>query len=343
MKYRIIFGAALLAVAAACGKPASETPLDAVDGTVEQREVVIYSGRGEDLIGPLFKKFEEQSGIKVRIKYGGTPSLAGTIREEGAATPADVFIAQDPGGLGAVASEFAVLPDTILQKVPEWARSDQGKWVGLSGRARTVVYNTDQVTKEELPDDLWGFTDPKWKGKIGWAPSNSSFQTMVTALRHEWGEDRTKEWLKKIKANNPREYPKNTPIVNAAGQGEIAVGFVNHYYLHRFLASEGESFPARNYHLRAGGAGNLIMVSGAGILQASENKGPAQELLLFLLSKEAQEFFVQETFEYPLVEGITPGGHFEALEEIEHPTIDPSQLQGLEETQQLLREAGILT
>ena len=103
-----------------------------------------------------------------------------------------------------------------------------------------------------MPDDMFGFLDPKWKGRIGWAPTNASFQTMVSAMRGIWGEDKTRQWIDGIKDNDPKAYPKNTPIVAAAASGEIDVGFVNHYYLHRFLAEEGEGFQARNYHPRAG-------------------------------------------------------------------------------------------
>ena len=214
----------------------------------------MYSGRSESLVGPLVQQFRDDTGLEVNVKYAGTPELAATLLEEGKNSPADVFFAQDPGGLSAVEGLLEKLPESTVALVPEWASSPNGKWVGVSGRARTVVYNTARLTPADLPDDLTGFTGPEWKGRIGWAPSNASFQTMITAMRAVWGEDRTLQWLKDLQANEPKVYPKNTPIVAAAGAGEIDVGFVNHYYLHRFLAEEGESFPARNYHPRAGGA-----------------------------------------------------------------------------------------
>ena len=165
-----------------------------------------------------------------------------------------------------------VLPDGILSRVPEWARSPEGRWAGLSGRARTVVFNPERVSENELPDDIWDLVEPEWKDRIGWAPTNASFQTMVTAMRTLWGEEKTIEWLEGVQANNPTIYPKNTPQVAAVAAGEIDVGLVNHYYLFRFLAEEGEEFPARNYHPRAGGPGATIMVAGAGILASSDNK-----------------------------------------------------------------------
>ena len=112
----------------------------------------------------MLDQFGEISGVDVRIKYAGTPALAATLLEEGANSPADLFYAQDPGGLGAVEPLLAPLPQDILDRAPDWARHRDGLWVGVTGRARTVVYNTDRFTEADLPDDMFGFTDPKWKG-----------------------------------------------------------------------------------------------------------------------------------------------------------------------------------
>ena len=305
-------------------------------------ELTIYSGRSETLVGPLIKQFSQATGIKTSVKYAGTPQLAATLLEEGDNTPADIFFAQDPGGLAAVEHMMAPLPSSILDRVPAWASSSTGRWVGLSGRARTVVYNTDALTEADLPPDIYDFIDPKWSGRIGWAPTNSSFQTMVTAMRSVWGEEKTGEWLEGIQANQPKIYPKNTPIVAAVGSGEIDVGFVNHYYLHRFLAEEGDDFPARNYHPKAGGPGAIIMVAGAGILEQSGNRSAAERFLGFMLSQVAQEFFANKTFEYPLAEGVAVNPGLVPLSEIQNPGLTANQLSGVRATQQLLRRTGLL-
>ncbi|MDE0720317.1 MAG: iron ABC transporter substrate-binding protein [Dehalococcoidia bacterium] len=304
--------------------------------------LTVYSGRSETLVGPLIDRFKEDTGIDVSVKYAGTPQLAATLLEEGDNTPADVFFAQDPGGLGAVAGMLSPLEEDVLTKVPQWAVSSDGVWVGVSGRARTVVYNTDALTPDDLPDDLEGFTDPKWKGRLGWAPTNASFQTMVTAMRSMWGDQRTVQWLENIQANDPKVYPKNTPIVSAAASGEIDVGLVNHYYLHRFLAEQGDSFSARNYHPPAGGPGAIVMVSGVGILEESNNKDNAQKFIDYLLSDISQKYFVEETYEYPLASGIPVAGGVSPLSEINNPDLSSSALSDLEGTQALLREAGII-
>ena len=304
--------------------------------------LTVYSGRSETLVGPLIQRFKEATGIDVSVRYAGTPQLAATLLEEGGNTPADVFYAQDPGGLSAVAALLSPLSATTLAMVPEWAASPTGVWVGVSGRARTVVYNTERLNPADLPDDLTGFADPKWKGRIGWAPTNASFQTMVTAMRALWGEDKTLQWLKDIQANDPKVYPKNTPIVAAVAVGEIDVGLVNHYYLHRFMAEEGESFGARNYHPPAGGPGAIVMVSGVGVLSASENEENAQRFVDFLLSEESQRYFVEKTFEYPLAAGIPVAEGVAPLSEINNPDISSADLADLDGTQKLLRQAGVI-
>ncbi len=305
-------------------------------------ELTIYSGRSETLVKPLIEQFSEATGIKTKVKYAGTPQLAATLLEEGANTPADIFFAQDPGGLAAVENLLAPLPAEILKRVPDWAVSSTGRWVGLSGRARTVVYNTETLTEADLPDDIFDFIEPEWRGRIGWAPTNSSFQTMVTGMRTIWGDAKTKQWLEGIQANQPKIYPKNTPIVAAVGSGEIDVGFVNHYYLHRFLAEEGESFPARNYHPKAGGPGAIVMVAGAGILEQSNNRDAAERFLDFMLSLEAQRYFVNETYEYPLAAGIAQHTGLVPLSEIQNPGLTAGELSDIKGAQQLLRQTGLL-
>lgn len=323
---------------AACSSAVKD---EVIQASVSPGKLTIYSGRSSSLVDPIIQQFGQATGIDVAVKYANTAQLAATLLEEGDKTPADIFFAQDPGGLGAVEHMLAPLDAAILERVPDWARSPAGKWVGLSGRARTVVYNTETLTEADLPDDMFGFTDPKWKGRIGWAPSNASFQTMVSAMNTLWGEDKTVRWLEGIQANDPKVYPKNTPQVAAVATGEIDVGFVNHYYLFRFLAEEGEAFPVRNYHPRAGGPGAIVMVAGAGVLAASENKDVAQRFLEFMLSKVGQQYFAGQTFEYPLVEGVNTPRVLTPLSEFSHPDIAIKDLGSLKETQDLLRQAGV--
>lgn len=335
------------AVVAACGADPTATPTAQPQATPTPApqgdgSLVIYSGRGESLVDPIIQQFADVTGIDVEVKYGGTASLAATLLEEGANSPADVFYAQDPGGLGAVESLLSPLPADILQRSPEWARSPQGLWAGVSGRARVLVYSPDRVPEDELPADIFELTDPKWKGRVGWAPTNGSFLTMVTGMRKLWGEEKTAEWIEGMVANGATIYPKNTPQVAAVAAGEIDIGLVNHYYLYRFISEEGEDFAARNYHLSGGGPGALVMVSGAGILSTAENRENAERFVEFLLGTVAQQFFAGQTFEYPLVEGVKVNRLLTPLDEIKRPDIALADLADLEGTTAILRDLGAL-
>jgi len=342
----------LFLLIACSGRPTQKTPVstenkESTTTSVESKDsgvLVIYSGRKESLVGPIIEQFKDATGIDVKVKYGKTGEIAATILEEGDKSPADVFFAQDPGGLGAIANAdmLKILPDSILDKVPSWAVSGESLWVGISGRARAVVYNTENVDPADLPDTLEGFTDPKWKGRIGWPPTNGSFQAMVTAMRVKWGEEKTREWLKGIQANEPIVYPKNTPTVAAAGAGEIDVGFVNHYYLYRFLASEGDEFGARNHYLEGGGPGSLVLVAGAGILKTGKNQDNAERFLSFMLSKVAQQYFAGQTYEYPVVEGVKVSRILVPIDEVTKVEIDMADLEDLKGTQVLLRDLGLI-
>jgi iron(III) transport system substrate-binding protein len=311
-------------------------------------QLVVYSGRSENLVGPIIERFEADSGVDVDVRYGSTAEIAALLLEEGDRSPADIFFAQDPGGLGAIQAEgmLAQLPDDILAQVPDRFASPNNDWVGISGRARVVAYNTDSITDPDtqLPDDIMDFTNPEWAGRIGWPPTNGSFQAMVTAMRQTWGDDQTREWLTGIQANNPIAYEKNTPAVAGTAAGEVDVAFVNHYYLYRFLAEEGENFAARNYFLPGGGPGSLIMVAGAGILNSAENRISAEQFINYLLTTESQQFFADETFEYPVVEGVAINPLLPPLDSIDNQAIDIdlADLSDLQGTVEMLSELGIL-
>lgn len=347
MTNRLILPALLVLGALVLGACAGEVPTENVGETPEETgpgALVIYSGRSESLVGPIIEQFASATGIDVEVRYGSTSEMAATLLEEGANSPADIFWAQDPGGLGAVADAglFAPLPESITGRVPAHFVSPESLWVGISGRARVIVYNTDVLSEDELPTDLMAFTDPEWDGRLGLAPTNGSFQTMVTGMRTVWGEEETRAWLEGIAANNPSSYENNTAVVAAVGAGEVDAGFVNHYYLYRFLAEEGESFPARNYYLNDGGPGSLVMVAGAGQLASSQNPENAERFLDFLLSTVAQQYFASQTYEYPLVEGVVTSSLLTPLAELNSPDIPLGDLADLEGTVELLQEVGLI-
>ena len=335
--------AALSVTAIGClgrGSTRGKTGDGLTDGT---EKLTIYSGRGENLIKPVIDRFVVDTGINVEVRYGKTAELAATIVEEGKNSPADLFFAQDAGALGALSKEGRLLKlsGSILEKVEPRFRSSKGEWIGITGRARTVDYNVKLVDRRELPDSIWGFIDPKWGGgKIGWAPTNGSFQAFITAFRVLEGDDRAREWLQGILANKPQEYPKNSPIVAALGRGEIYVGFVNNYYLHRFQA-EDPGFPVA-HHYTKGDAGSMINVAGLGVVDTTKTPGLAERFVGYMLSEDAQRYFATNTYEYPLAAGVSVVGPQKPLSEIVTPDIDLSDLDDLKGTLKLLQDVGAL-
>ena len=320
--------------------PARPLPPDYTD-----RTLTVYSGRSQTLVHPLLLAFGEQTGIDIRVKYAGSASTAATLLEEGDNTPADVVFMQDPGSLGILADSgmLAQIPQETLDKVDPRFRSPIGLWIGTSGRARTIIYNTDAIDPEaDLPPSILDFTAPEWRGRVGWAPRNGSFQAFVTALRLTIGEDTARDWLVGMRDNDAVDYPNNTTIVTAAAAGEVDVGFVNHYYLERFLEEHGQGFGARNHYIGNGDPGALVLVAGVGILEPSENKDIAEIFVEFLLTEPAQTYFAQEIKEYPVAAGVQPEGDLPPMSSLDPPDVDLGNLNDLEGTLRLLRETGVL-
>ena len=314
-------------------------------GPVHADTLTLYSGRSKSLVEPIIQQFEKETGIEVKVNYGATTQLASALLAEGEKSPAALFWAQDAGALGAVSKKglFAKLPESIQTKVPSGFRHADGLWVATSGRARVLAYSPERVTIEELPESVFDLTQQKWQGRVGWAPQNGSFQAFVTAMRGQVGEERTEEWLRGMKANGAKTYAKNTPIIEALAAGEIDLGLPNHYYLLRFKKGN-SNFPVAQIFFKANDPGNLVNVAGIGLLKSSENQETALKFVEFLLSAKAQQFFVSEVFEYPVIEGVIPNANLVPLSELLQltPAFNLNEMDDLEGTLELLRRAEIL-
>jgi iron(III) transport system substrate-binding protein len=320
--------AVLLLVACGGGQSDSDGPL------------VVYSGRSEELVAPLLEGFTTQTGVELDVRYAGSSELAATLLAEGEATGADVFFAQDPASLGAVGPLFTPLPEAVLDRVEARFRDRDGLWVGTSGRARVVVYNTEAGV--DLPSTIDDMTDPQWAGQLGIAPTNASFLAFISAMILERGEDATRAWLEAIADNDPVDFEGNLPIVEATDSGELEGGLVNHYYLLQ-LRAEGLGQTAENHFLSAGDAGSLVMPAGVGVLAGSDQPTSAEQFVEYLLSEEAQTYFATDTFEYPLIDGVDEPAGTRPLSEINAPDIDVSDLAGvLDDATRLVAEAGLV-
>jgi len=329
---------------AGCAAPApvdNDTPGEgAADGTF-----TLYSGRDEGLIQPLIDLFEAQTGITVDVRYGNTAELGALLLEEGASTPADVFLSQDAGALGALsdAGLFATLPDDIAGAVPAGFTSTDGTWVGVTGRARVVVYDGERFTADELPDTIDEYVTDEWNGRLGVAAGNASFQSFVTALRVLEGEDGAAEWVNTLAANDPQLFDNNRSILAAANEGVLDAGLINHYYWFASAAEAGaDNMRAQLKFLAAGDAGSMVNVTGAGLLTGAATDADALEFVRFLVSLEAQTYFVEKTYEYPLLPGVAAPAGLPSLDSLVNPELDLSDLDDLAATQRLLADAGLI-
>jgi iron(III) transport system substrate-binding protein len=331
----------LLPALAACGSGDKDG-----GGEGDASSLVIYSGRNEKLVKPLLDKLEKAVGTEVDVRYGDSAELAAQILEEGDRTKAGLFFSQDAGALGALSKEGMLrkLPSDTLDKVDEAYRGSGGDWVGLSGRVRVIAYNPDQVGEDEVPDSVFDVVGPEWKGKVGFAPTNASFQAFVTGMRVLKGDDATREWLEDLKANGAKTYAHNLATLDAVEAGEVSLGLVNHYYWYERVAEKGEDKVNSKLHFLPGeDPGALINVAGAGILEDSGQSETAQKAVDYLLSKEAQTYFADRTKEYPLAAGVTSSVEdLPAFESLESPDIDLGKLDSLQETLAMLQDVGLV-
>ena len=306
--------------------------------------ITVYSGRSEVLIAPILERFTEETGVPVEVRYGESAELLATIAEEGENSPADLYFSQDAGSLGAAENEglLAELPKKLLSEVDPTFRSPDGGWVGTSGRARIIAYNSDELAEAELPKSVFDLTDPEWEGRVGWSPTNASFQAFVTAMRASEGEDAAREWLEGMVANDTVAYADNETARDAIAAGEIDLAPINHYYIAQAKAEEGDDYPVEAYFPPGGDLGSLINVAGVGLLESSDQSEETTQLIEFLLAPEAQEFFTESSKEYPLAGGVEPDPNLVPLTEIEQPDIELTDLDDLPGTLELLEETGAL-
>jgi iron(III) transport system substrate-binding protein len=326
--------AALSLAAAAATAPGQTTSL------------TVYSGREQALVKPIMDRFARETGIQLNVRYASSTALATALVEEGRNSPADVYWSQEPGTLGLVGARglLARLPQATIGKVPSRFTTPSRRWVGTSGRSRVLVYNTNELQTNELPASVWGLTASRWKGRIGLAPTNASFQAFLGATINLFGEARVRAWLEGLQANDVRFYPNNTTVVQAVGRGDVEVGLVNHYYLYNLLASTPD-LPVRNHWFRDGDPGNLVLAAGAGIVASTQKAAAARRFVDFLLSKTGQRMIARGpgAAEYPLVKGVPRRPGLRPLTSIKGPRYNLGRLSAdLTAAVRLLLEEGYI-
>lgn len=308
-------------------------------------DLVLYSGRDKLLVQPLIDDFEAASGITVDVRYGLSAEMSAQLLDEGDGTPAEVFYSQEVGAVGVLedAGMLAELPDDVVERVDARYRPGEGNhWVGVTGRSRVIVYNPDQVDPDDVPTGVLDLTDERYAGQIAWAPTNASFQSFVTAFRVSKGEDAARAWLEGIIANDPIAYDNNNLILDAVNNGDVPIGLINHYYWARALPELGDGLKAKLVFPKGDDPGGLVNATAIGILKGAADDPDALALVEYLLSEEGQEHFVEETKEYPLVDGVAGPEGVPPLEDLEGPQLDLTDLESLEQTQALLTDLGLL-
>jgi iron(III) transport system substrate-binding protein len=339
MRRLVVIGLAATVAALAVVGGAATAP-------TQTTSLTIYSGRDERLVKPIMDRFTKETGIELKVRYASSTALATALVEEGSNSPADVYWSQEPGTLGLVAARGLLrrLPTTTTGKVQARFTTRSRRWVGTSARSRVLVYNTRELTTQQLPTTVWALSNPRWKGKIGIAPTNASFQAFLGATIHLYGEDRVRDWLRGLEANNVRFYPNNTTVVQAVARGDVLVGLVNHYYLHNLLA-DNPALTARNHWFRAGDPGNLVLAAGVGIVSATKRGAAAQRFVDFLHSRWAQRFIARGpgAAEYPVIKGVSPRPGLPALKDIKGPTYPLGRLSAdLPRAVEMLLEVGFV-
>lgn len=307
-------------------------------------KVTVYAGRDEALIAPLIEQFTAETGIEVDVRYGSTPELSALLLEEGEQTPANVFLSQDAGALGALSAEglLGTLPAVITDAVPAEYTSTDDTWVGITGRARVIAYDSEKYSESDLPDSVLELTSPQWSGLVGFPPGNASFQSFVTALRVLEGEQVAEQWVAEMAAQSPVLTEKNGATLDLINSGQLDVGLINHYYWYERAAELGEENMRVQLKFLPGDSGGIVNVTGAGILKNSTTDPDALAFVEFLISESAQEYFVTETFEYPLLPGVASPEGLPTLADLANTKFDLADLASLTQTQALLAKYGLL-
>ncbi len=336
--------AAFALIATGCAAAAPQESAAPDTSAASDQSLVLYSGRSEDLIAPLIEQFTADTGIEVEVRYGSTGEMSALLLEEGDRSPAQVFLSQDAGALGAItaAGLSSTLPEEIADAVPAGFTSTDDSWVGVTGRARVIAYDGEQLDEADVPDSTDDLTGAEWSGQVAFAPGNASFQSFVTGLRVLEGEEAADEWVAGIAANAPVLTESNGDSLELVNTGTAQIGLINHYYWFEAASEVGADNMRAQLKFLPGDPGGIVNVTGAAILAGAEGDPDALAFVEYLLSDAGQTYFVEETYEYPLVPGIDAPEGLPSLESLVNPELDLSDLDSLTETQELLAVHGLI-
>ncbi|MBM7646126.1 iron(III) transport system substrate-binding protein [Scopulibacillus daqui] len=346
LRYGLMVGATVLSlgVMSACGSANDSSQAGKSESSKsDSKTLTIYNGQHEQTTEKLVKAFEEKTGIKVKVRNGGSSELANQIAEEGKNSPADVFYSEESTPLAMLADKGMLekVDSNTLKQVPKQYSDKNGDWIGVTARTRVAVYNTDMISEKELPKSVLDFAKPEWKGKVGYVPTSGAFQEQVVAIAKTKGDDVAKKWLEGLKKYG-KKYNNNGAALDAVRRGQVETALINNYYWFREASELGkDKMHSKLYYFKNQDPGGLITISGAGELKSAKHKKEADEFLKFITSKEGQEVLAKNSEEYPLHPGVTSKYDLKPLNELEPPHLSPSDLGDGQKALKLLQEVGL--
>ncbi len=303
--------------------------LGACGGASGANTITIYNGQHEQTTALLVERFEHDTGIKVAVRSGDEESLGNQVLQEGSSSPADVFYSENSPVLEVLRGHGLLAPvkASTLAAVPSRFSAASGDWVGVSARLSALIYNTSQVRPSALPSSILELAQPRWKGKVAFAPSETDFQPLVTSVMKIDGQAAAERWLRGLQ-NNAQIYPDNETVATQVNAGQSAIGPIDHYYWYRLRDELGAGGMHSALHfLAAGDPGEVLDVSGAAVLASSTHKADAQRFLAFLVSAAGQETLAHShSYEYPLRPGVAPATGLPPLALIHPAPLTPAEL-----------------
>jgi iron(III) transport system substrate-binding protein len=272
-------------------------------------ELVVYSARKEHLVKDLFEKYEKEQGIKITYITGKAPVMLQRILSEKENTAADILLTVDAGNLWHAAQKeilVSVTSPVLDRNIPDHYKDPDNRWFGLSIRARTIVYNTDRVKKEDL-STYEALAGEEWKDRLLLRTSKKVYnQSLVAMLIATLGEDKTRSivsgWVTNLAAP---PYSSDTKVLEAIAAGQGDAGIVNTYYYGR-LMKENPDLPLGIFWADQSDNGVHVNVSGAGIVKYSKKIDQAVRFLEWLSEKDAQKIFADANMEYPVNQTVLP-------------------------------------
>lgn len=306
--------------------------------------ITVYNAQHESLTKAWAEGFTKETGIKVTLRNGSDTELGNQLVQEGAASPADVFLTENSPSMVLVdnAGLFAPLGQDVLSQVPENFRPSHGRWVGIAARSTVFAYDKTKLKPEQLPKSLLDLADPAWKGRWGASPSGADFQAIVSALLVLKGEQATADWLKAMKANF-LPFRGNSTAMKAVNAGQVEGAVIYHYYYFGDQAKTGENSKNVGLHyFRNQDPGAFVSISGGGVLASSKHQQQAQAFLKWITGKGGQDVLKDgDSFEYAVGAGAASNPKLVPLADLQAPKVEPSSLNSKAVTD-LMTQAGLL-